>query len=225
MTSVGRIKICGVRRAGDALLAARAGADAVGVLVGQRHASGDFVTPAEARAIFAALPPYISAVLVTHVGDAAAVADLLAETGADTVQLHGDTPPEGCRLLRSLAPHARQVKCVHVSDAASLEAARPYFTAADALLLDTANAATNQVGGTGLTHDWTLSAALVLASPLPVVLAGGLRPENVGAAIARVRPWAVDVNSGVKGADGFKDAGRLAAFVAAARAGFAGLSA
>jgi phosphoribosylanthranilate isomerase len=88
----------------------------------------------------------------------------------------------------------------------------------DAFVLDTTNTATGQVGGTGQTHDWAVSRALVEALPVPMVLAGGLKPENVAEAIRQVRPFAVDVNSGVSRPDGTKDPDRLAAFLRAAKA-------
>lgn len=87
----------------------------------------------------------------------------------------------------------------------------------DALLADTANPLTDQVGGTGLVHDWRLTADLRTRLRLPLILAGGLTPENVAEAISQVRPYAVDVNSGVKGADGYKDPLRLRALIAAVR--------
>jgi len=122
------------------------------------------------------------------------------------------------RRLRALAPGMRLLKAVHVTGEDALGRALSYAGAADALVLDSRTA--DRLGGTGLTHDWSVSARIVEAvTPLPVYLAGGLRPENVGEAVARVRPAGVDVNSGVEDASGRKDAQKMREFVARARAG------
>ena len=128
------------------------------------------------------------------------------------------------RRLRALAPGMRLLKAVHVTGEDALGRALSYAGAADALVLDSRTA--DRLGGTGLTHDWSVSARIVEAvTPLPVYLAGGLRPENVGEAVARVRPAGVDVNSGVEDASGRKDAQKMREFVARARAGCNGSTA
>ena len=107
---------------------------------------------------------------------------------------------------------------MHVTGDDALGHALSYTAHADALVLDTRTA--NRLGGTGRTHDWSISARVVAAvAPLPVYLAGGLRPENVAEAVARVRPAGVDVNSGVEDANGRKDAAKMRAFVDRAMAG------
>jgi phosphoribosylanthranilate isomerase len=119
--------------------------------------------------------------------------------------------------LRALTPGIRLLKAVHVTGADALGLLLDYAAVADALVLDSRTA--DRLGGTGLTHDWSISEQLVLAaSPLRVFLAGGLRPENVEQAIAQVRPAGVDVNSGVEAPDGQKDPARMRAFVVRARA-------
>jgi phosphoribosylanthranilate isomerase len=210
-----RVKICGVRRAEDALAALRAGADAVGCLVGLDYATADRVDPETARTIFAALPPFVARVLVTHRTVLADVTALMRESGATVVQLHGDFPLVAISALREAVPYASIVKSVHVTGEESIAAALTAARVADAVLLDTRTA--ERIGGTGATHDWSISAKIVAASPRPVILAGGLTPENVAQAVAVVRPFAVDVNSGTRGADGFKDHAKISAFVANAR--------
>lgn len=211
------VKICGVRRRADALLAARLGADAVGVLVGQEHPSDDFLPAAEAAAILRALPPGVSGVLVSHRRRAEALLALIDQVRPAAVQLHGAIPPGEVRRLRRAAPGMRLIKAVHIGRDDPLAAIAPYLALVDAVVADSSNPATGQVGGTGRVHDWALTAALVRRLPLPLLLAGGLTPANVGGAIARVRPWGVDVNSGVRGADGGKDPALLAGFITAAR--------
>ncbi|MFM7674003.1 MAG: phosphoribosylanthranilate isomerase [Synechococcus sp.] len=212
-----RVKICGIRRRHDALRAAQAGADAVGVLVGRRHPSPDFIPPDHAAEILDSLPPFVHGVLVSHLEEPDALADLIARTGAAVVQVHGPMPPEGLRELRRGRPGLRILRAVHLLGPESLEAAAALAPWVDGLVADSANPRTGQVGGTGLVHDWRLSARLRERVAVPLILAGGLHAGNVGEAIARVSPWAVDVNSGVKGADGYKDPARLREFLEAVR--------
>ncbi len=149
------------------------------------------------------------------------VAALAASIGARTVLVHGDMVIPGLRRLRVLAPNARLLKAVHVTGEDALSRALDLAADADALVLDSRTA--DRLGGTGRTHDWPVSARIVAAvAPLPVYLAGGLRPENVAEAVARVRPAGVDVNSGVEDASGRKDTKKMRAFVARARAGLMG---
>lgn len=220
------VKICGVRRAEDARLAIEAGADEIGMLVGQRHASGDFISPETATEIVRACAAsnagrvaQVTPVLVTHIADPAEVHALAREIGLNAIQVHSEMPPEGLAWLKAQSVGAYRLrKSWHVLGPESLGYGDAYRGVADAFLLDSANAATGQVGGTGKTHDWSLSAEIVKrCADTPVILAGGLNPENVAAAVRQVRPAGVDVNSGTKGADGFKDAARLRAFVQAAK--------
>jgi phosphoribosylanthranilate isomerase len=210
-----RVKICGIRRVDDALAAVDAGADAVGCLVGLDYAAPDRIDPGTARGIFAALPPFVARVLVTHRTGLAEVTALMRESGATVAQLHGDFPSVAIPALREALPYAAIVKSVHVTGDDTVAAALAAARSADAILLDTI--ARGQIGGTGKTHDWKISARIAAASPKPVILAGGLNPENVAEAIAQVRPFAVDVNSGTRGADGWKDHAKIRAFIAAAK--------
>jgi phosphoribosylanthranilate isomerase len=152
-----------------------------------------------------------------RIPDPERVAVLAASIGASTVQVHGEMAVPVLQRLRALVPGARLLKAVHVTGEDALGRALA-CAAADALVLDSRTA--DRLGGTGRTHDWSISARIVAAvSPLPVYLAGGLGPENAVAAIARVRPAGVDVNSGVEDATGRKDTERMRDFVARATAG------
>jgi phosphoribosylanthranilate isomerase len=210
-----RVKICGVRRVEDALAAASAGADAVGCLVALDYAAPDRIEAGTARAIFASLPPFVARVLVTHRTALADVVALMRETTANVVQLQGDFPLVAISALREALPYASIVKCVHVAGEATVTAALAAARVADAVLLDTKTR--GRIGGTGKTHDWSISAKIVASSPKPVILAGGLTPDNVAAAIEKVHPYAVDTNSGTRGADGFKDVSKIRAFIHAAK--------
>ena len=159
-------------------------------------------------------------VLVTHLLDAGRIAALATAIGARAIQVHDDLPPEGMRRLRALAPGRRLIKAIHVTGPEALGKAAAYAGSADALLLDSRTA--DRLGGTGRTHDWSLSRAIVRASPVPVYLAGGLSPGNVRAAIDAVRPAGVDVNSGVEDGTGAKDPAAMRDFLRAARAALEG---
>jgi phosphoribosylanthranilate isomerase len=213
------VKVCGIRTWEEANAALDCGATALGFLVGLTHLAEDEVGEAEARAIVRRLPAGPEAVLVTHLRDPERVAALAASIGARAVQVHGDMALADLGRLRALlAPATRLLKAVHVTGEDALGRALRFAAEADALLLDTRTA--DRLGGTGKTHDWSIGARIVAAvAPLPVYLAGGLRPENVAEAIARVRPAGVDVNSGVEDASGRKDAQRMREFVACAMAG------
>jgi phosphoribosylanthranilate isomerase len=212
------VKICGIQSGEEARAALDCGATALGFLIGLTHRAEDAIDAAEARAIVERLPTGTEAVLVTHLRDPERVADLATSVGTPTIQVHDDMTIPNLRRLRALVPGARLLKAVHVTGEDALGRAVAYAVVADALVLDSRTA--DRLGGTGLTHDWSISARIVTAvAPLPVYLAGGLRPENVEEAVARVRPAGVDVNSGVEDASGRKDTQKMREFVARALAG------
>jgi phosphoribosylanthranilate isomerase len=212
------VKICGIRRQEDALMAAQLGADAIGLLVGQRHNSPDFVSATVARDIARALPPSVEAVLVTHIEDVDELGRLLQQSEITTVQLHSEIAPSSVERLRGRLPHAKIFKSVSVISADSVAYPETFEQLVDGFVLDSINVATNQVGGTGKTHDWSVSRQIVMRYPkVPIILAGGLNSENVRSAIESVRPFGVDVNSGTKASDGFKDPQKIEAFIVHAK--------
>ena len=211
-----RVKICGVTTPEDAALAARLGADAVGVLVGLSHASEDELDPEPAGAILATLPPFVVGTLVTHRTRLEDVQRLCRATRPHAVQLHGDVADDVIPGLRELFPSLRIVKTVHVDGEGSVDAAHRVAPHVDAVLLDTRTA--TRIGGTGLTHDWSITRRIRDAlADTPVILAGGLTPDNVAAAVDRVHPSAVDVNSGVSLRRGQKSDELLARFIRTAK--------
>ena len=212
------VKICGIRRQEDALIAAELGADAIGLLVGQKHNSPDFVSATVARDISRALPPSVEAVLVTHVEDVDELERLLQESEITTIQLHSEIDPNSVERLRHRLPHLKIFKSVSVISADSVGYPEAFKKLVDGFVLDSINLATNQVGGTGKTHDWSVSRQIVMRYPeVPIILAGGLNSENVRSALECVRPFGVDVNSGTKAADGFKDPRKMEAFIIQAK--------
>jgi phosphoribosylanthranilate isomerase len=198
-----RVKICGVTRLEDALLAARLGADAIGLNLwpGSRR----YLPPQAARAIVDRLPPFVTAVGVFVNQPPTEVLAAAAESGVAVVQLHGDEPYQDCNGYPIPA-----IKALRVAGPESLAELDRYRVRA--FLLDAPSAG---FGGSGATFDWTL--ARDVARRATVILAGGLRPENVADAIRAVRPWAVDVASGVEASPGVKDPDKLARFIARAK--------
>jgi phosphoribosylanthranilate isomerase len=212
------VKICGVRRQEDALMAAKLGADAIGLLVGQKHNSLDFISGTVAKDISRALPPSVEAVLVTHIKEIDELERLLQQSEITTIQLHSEIAPSSVERLRHRLPHLKIFKSVSVISADSVAYPKAFAQLVDGFVLDSVNVATNQVGGTGKTHDWSVSREIVIRYPeVPIILAGGLNSENVRSAIERVRPFGVDVNSGTKAPDGFKDLRKMEAFIAQAK--------
>ncbi len=212
-----RVQIAGISSLADALAVERAGADAIGFTLGLPTGPHNGLDERGARAIIAALPPLIAPVLITYLDTAAAVVPLCRYLGVATVQLHARAAPGEIAAMRDALPGLKVILAVNVTGEASLEEAVRVAADADALILDTYDPATGRHGATGRTHDWALSRRIVAASPAPVILAGGLTPDNVGEAIRTVRPWAVDVHTGVERPDGTTDHARVRAFVAAAR--------
>lgn len=198
-----RIKICGITSVDDALLAVEAGADAIGLIfwTGSKRA----VDVARARQITRDLPPLVSIVGVFVDETPDRVRTVADAVGLSAVQLHGaEQAGEWAHFPRPV------LKAMPVEQYAG----SPWRTARAAILVDAHDPVT--VGGTGRTVDWALAQAI--AATRPLVLAGGLTPDNVAAAVAAVRPWGVDVASGVEQAPGVKDAARVRAFVQAVRA-------
>jgi phosphoribosylanthranilate isomerase len=203
-----RIKICGITRTQDARAAAEAGADAIGLVFypqSPRYLSGE-----RAVEIRDALPPFVQAVALFVNPDAAQVAQVLQRVRPALLQFHGEETPAFCAQFGM--PFVKACRVRPGVDA--LEYLRPFSRAA-AWLFDSH---VPEYGGVGESFDWSL---LPARSPnlveRPFILSGGLARENVAAAIRRVRPWGVDVSSGVESAKGIKDAARIAAFIAEVR--------
>ncbi|GAB6111008.1 hypothetical protein JCM14713_07660 [Desulfomicrobium salsuginis] len=175
----------------------------------------------EARAVIEAVGP-ACCVLITYEDDPSRLVELCRFLSVGIVQVHADVPPGTLARIKALSPLAIiKSYVVGREDLGPDEFARAYAPVCDAFITDTFDPATGASGATGLRHDWAVSSALVGCSPLPVILAGGLNPDNVREAVLTVRPAAVDVHTGVEAPDGFKDPHRVRAFVREARAGFA----
>ncbi len=200
-----RIKICGITRVEDARAAVDLGADAIGLVF--YAPSPRSVGVAEARAIIAAIPPFVTVVgLFVDPGEEQ-VESVLRSCSLGLLQFHGDEAPGFCSRFSLPYIKAARVK----ADADLVQYLAPY-QAARGWLLDAYH--DQLFGGTGASFDWKL---IPRDLARPVILSGGLTPDNVGAAVRQVRPWAVDVSSGVEAAKGVKDAAKIAAFIAGVR--------
>lgn len=199
-----RVKVCGITRHEDLHAAADAGADAFGLVF--YPPSPRFLTLERARELRRAAPAFLTSVALFANPEAEEVRRVLDAVRPDLLQFHGEETPQFCRAFG--APYVKACRVRKGVDL--LEYWRPFSDACAWL----ADAWVEEYGGAGEGFDWSLVPA-VRARPL--VLSGGLDPDNVGAAVRRVRPWAVDVSSGVESAKGIKDAGRIAAFIAEVR--------
>ena len=212
-----RVKICCIADLAEARLAIDAGASALG-LVSDMPSGPGVIDEATIAAVAAAAPPAVATFLLTCLPDAAGIADQVRRTRVSTVQICDRPQPGTAAALRRALPALKVVQVVHVTGPASVAEAVEEAQDADAILLDSGNpsARVKELGGTGRRHDWALSAEIVARVPRPVFLAGGLTPENAAEAIRTVRPWGLDVCSGVR-TDGRLDAGKLDRLFAAVR--------
>jgi phosphoribosylanthranilate isomerase len=188
-----RVKICGITRVEDALFAEKAGADAIGVVM-YSPTSRRSVPDAKAREIFHALGPFVTRVVVTHTESESDLEKILA-LGPDAIQISHP-------FVFGKNPGVRVLRVIGRGDAVPADC--------DAVIVD-------ESMGAGKTFDRDFAKTVMKTATVPVILAGGLTPENVGAAIREIRPWAVDVASGVETEPGIKDHTKIAAFIRAAR--------
>ncbi|MDV6343703.1 phosphoribosylanthranilate isomerase [Nitrosomonas sp. Is37] len=196
-----RVKICGITRVEDALVAAQQGADAIGFVFWRQSAR--FISPTQAREIVLRLPPFMNVVGVYVDPSPEWVEETSITAGLNLLQFHGEETPEFCGQF--MLPY---IKALRVRKEMDLLQYGKLYQNAKGLLLDTYTA--GMPGGTGQVFDWNL---IPTDFPLPLVLSGGLSPDNVVNAIRQVRPWAVDVSSGVEVAKGIKDVNKISAFM------------
>jgi phosphoribosylanthranilate isomerase len=221
------VQIAGIPDAAEARLLVECGVDWLGFPL-RLPVHAEDIGEKEAARVIAGIPPPARAVLITYLDDADAVAALAGDLGVPIVQLHGDIESGELARLRTLRPDLAVVKSLVVGrrDSATLEEdVREFSSIVDAFITDTFDPATGASGATGRTHDWRISRRIVEISPRPVILAGGLTPDNVAEAIRIVRPAGVDSHTGVEDASGRKNPREVARFVAEARAAFAGIRA
>jgi len=202
-----RVKICGITRPADGHAAANAGADAIGLVF--YPPSPRYLSVERAREIRDALPPFVQTVALFVNAEAPQVSQVIGRVHPAMLQFHGEEQPDFCAQFGLPYVKAYRVRSGVTSGASALEYLRPFSRAA-AWLFDSH---VPEYGGVGESFDWSL----VPSTDKPAILSGGLSVANVAEAIRRVRPWGVDVSSGVESAKGIKDAARIAAFIAEVR--------
>lgn len=203
-----RVKICGITREADLRAAVTAGADAIGVVADVPVETPREVPPERAAELVAAVPPFVTSVLVTIPEDPERTIELVEAVAPDVLQIHG---PSGVGDVAYLSAKTDATILTAVTSEEGPLAQR-YADVADGVLVDTDDA-----GGTGRTHDWSQTQDLVADLDVPVVLAGGLSPANVADAVTTVDPFGVDVATGVEAEGGRKDHDAVAAFVERAK--------
>jgi phosphoribosylanthranilate isomerase len=211
------VKVCCIASIEEAMMAIDVGADALGLVAAMPSGPGP-IADGLIREIAAMVPPPVSTFLLTSEVTAEAIAAHVQATQPATVQIVAHIDARQSAEMARLLPSTRRVQVIHVEGPETLVRIEAYAPHVHAFLLDSGrpNAAVPELGGTGRAHDWEISAAFDRASPLPVFLAGGLHSGNVADAILAVKPFGVDVCSGVR-TNGKLDSGKLAAFLAAVR--------
>lgn len=208
MNSV-KVKICGITREEDLKTAVIAGADAVGFVVDVPSSSRN-LTFAKAEQLMKQVPIFIESVIVTVLADIAWLTRLYERLKPNAIQIHGELT-QNANVLRENLSRIHLIRAIQIGSGDPVETAAK-AKSFDAVLLD--SPAKGKHGGTGIVHDWRLSRRVKQAiSPKPLILAGGLKPENVKAAIQFVQPYAVDVSSGVESRSGIKDPEKILEFI------------
>lgn len=208
-----KVKICANKSIEDAKNCIESGVDIIGVLVGQEHASVDFIDKETAKEICDFVDKRCDISLVTHLKNSEEIIKLTKFIGNNVIQLHSDIDEYEVENIKKSLPNVKLVRLVHISNDGEIVTNIDSIKYADYYLLDSFNLKTNQVGGTGLVHDWNVSKEIVKKLNKPVFLAGGLNPNNVHDAISIVKPYGVDVNSGCKNELGYKDKEKIKNFV------------
>lgn len=211
------VKICANRDLKDAKMSLDAGADMLGVLVGQKHSSDDFISKEVAKNIIDFVDNRAKTVLVTHLTKADEIIELTKYIGNDVIQLHSNIDELEVEKIKTSCPQAELIRLIHITEEGKIYSDISQFKYVDYFLLDRFNLNTNQVGGTGLTSDWTECQKIIKHLNRPAFLAGGLTPENVKTAIKLASPHGVDVNSGCKDKTGRKNAKKVKLFVSNAK--------
>ena len=211
-----KVKICANKNIYDAESCLIAKADIIGVLVGKKHNSNDFINKESTKEIVDYVNKRSSVALVTHLKDANEIINLTKYIGNDIIQLHSDIEEKEVEKIKKELPFIKLIRLIQISKEGKVITDISKIKYVDYYLLDSYDLKTNQIGGTGLTHDGGKSKELVDKLKYPVFLAGGLNPLNVKTAINTVKPYGVDVNSGCK-TNGKKDRNKVIEFIKKAK--------
>ena len=208
-----KVKICANRNIEDAQICLDAGADIIGILVGQNYVSDDFIDKETAKEINDFVDGRCDVSLVTHLTDSNEIIELTKYIGNNIIQLHSDIEESEVKKIKEALPNVKLVRLISITSDGAIYTDYKKFKYADYYILDSINLEKHQIGGTGLTHNWSKSALLIKKLNKPTFLAGGLNPNNIGQAIKIVNPYGVDVNSGCKNETGRKDKDKVRDFV------------
>jgi phosphoribosylanthranilate isomerase len=216
-----KIQVAGVSTLEEALLCKSVGVDAIGFTLGLPDGPHDGLTPEKAGAIIRKLPTGLLPVLITYVNRADSASELAIITKSEAIQFHGGISEKELVHFRRICPIVRTIGRVTVVGQESIEEAASFKQPLwDAIILDSLDPRTGRKGATGLTHDWSLSAEIVRIASVPVILAGGLNPENVAAAIRKVQPHGVDAHTGLEDSNGTRSFDKIKTFAKAAMEAF-----
>ena len=199
------VQIAGIKNTQEALECVKCGVDAIGLLVGRMHESNDFIDEEQAKEIIDNLPAFVFSVMITHLEDGDEIVRIAKYINCNTIQLHSPIKESEVEKIKKALPYVKLLRLIHISSTGEVTTDIDSIKYVDAYFLDSFNPVTNQVGGTGLTHNWDIDKRLCRELNKPVIIAGGLNPENVKDAIKFSQPFGVDVNSGTKAKDGFRD--------------------
>jgi len=205
----------------EALFCKSVGVDAIGFTLGLPDGPHDGLTPDKAGAIVSTLPTGLLPVVITYLNRADAACELVAISQSAAIQFHGGISDEELVHFRRICPNLKTIGRVTVVGEESIEEAASFKQPLwDAIILDSLDPRTGRKGATGLTHDWSLSAQIVKIASVPVILAGGLTPDNVAEAIRKVRPRGVDAHTGLEDNSGSRCFDKIEAFARAAMVAF-----
>lgn len=216
-----RVQVAGVSSLAECVFCHSVGVDAVGFTLELPTGIHDGLTRARAADIVQHLPRGLVPVVITYLTGCAEVSELAEQTHARAVQFHGGVSQDEIAAFRKRSPHVLTIGRVTVSGAHAIEEAGAFLPHLwDAIILDSRDPITGRIGATGLTHDWSISEKIVRAAAVPVILAGGLDPNNVAEAIRAVKPAGVDAHTGLEDPDGSRSFAKIQAFARAAREAF-----
>jgi len=212
-----KVKICANRNTNEAQMCIDAGADIIGMLVGQKHNSDDFINKETAKQIVDYVDDRCDTAMVTHLTSSEEIIELAKFINCTMIQLHSDIEESEVEKIVQTLPDIKFIRLIHISTDGEICTNYSKMKYVDYYLLDSFNLKTDQVGGTGLTHDWNKSKEIIKKLNKPTFLAGGLTPANVKTAIEIAQPYGVDVNTGCKNEAGRKDPELVKLFVKRAK--------
>lgn len=208
-----QIQIAGITNVNDAIMCAEKGVNIIGLLVGQKHNSTEFISKELAKKIKNCLPQNVKTTLITHLETAEPIIEIAQYINVDYIQLHSNINENEVEKIVKALPDKKLIRVVHILQNGTILTDLSKIKYADFYITDSINLETNQVGGTGLPHNYNIDKQLISTLNKPVFVAGGLTPTNVKDVIKLCKPYGVDVNSGCRGKNGLRDHKKVMEFV------------